>query len=98
MWISPKSGRPVFGHTEVNSGQLFAMRYSRSGRGLGNVSIVELGICKNSSMRKNGGFARAVFDSGKKGALRYAGFSEKNRDCCCARDGRGGEHHSAPRG
>jgi DNA-binding protein HU-beta len=27
-----------------------------------------------------------VFDTGKKGALRYAGFSEENRDCCCARD------------
>jgi DNA-binding protein HU-beta len=34
-----------------------------------------------------------VFDTGKKGALRYAGFSEQNRDCCCARDSPGGEHH-----
>src|SRR5215510_3646274 len=38
--ISPKSGRPVFGHIEVNSGQLIAISYSRSGRGFGNVSSV----------------------------------------------------------
>jgi hypothetical protein len=36
--ISPKSGRPVFGQTEVNSGQLIAISNSRSGRGLGKVS------------------------------------------------------------
>src|SRR5437868_13804357 len=40
MRISPKSGNPVFGHTDVNSGQLMAISYSRSGRGLGNVSII----------------------------------------------------------
>ena len=40
MRISPKSGRPVFGQTEVNSGQLIAISKSRSGRGLGNVSRV----------------------------------------------------------
>jgi hypothetical protein len=37
--ISPKSGSPVFGQTDVNSGQLIAISNSRSGRGFGNVSI-----------------------------------------------------------
>jgi hypothetical protein len=45
--ISPKSGRPVFGQTEVNSGHEIATSKSRSGRGFGNVSIVvELDIRK----------------------------------------------------
>ena len=39
MRISPKSGRPVFGHTDVNSGQVMTISYSRPGRGFGNVSI-----------------------------------------------------------
>jgi hypothetical protein len=39
MRISPKSGRPLIGQTEVNSGQLMAISNSRSGRGLANVSM-----------------------------------------------------------
>jgi hypothetical protein len=42
MRISPKSGNPVFGHTDVNSGQRIATSKSRSGRGLGKVSIAGL--------------------------------------------------------
>src|SRR3990170_6184511 len=38
MRISPKSGSPVLGHTEVNSGHAIAISNSRPGRGLGNVS------------------------------------------------------------
>src|SRR3990172_6914968 len=52
MRISPKSGSPVTGHTDVNSGQLIAISYSRSGRGFGNVSSVELDIRENSSIRR----------------------------------------------
>jgi hypothetical protein len=38
MRISPKSGSPVFGQIDVNSGQLIAISNSRSGRGFVNVS------------------------------------------------------------
>lgn len=40
MRMTPKSGRPVFGHIEVNSGQSIAISNSRPGRGFGKVSIV----------------------------------------------------------
>ena len=38
--MTPKSGSPVFGHIDVNSGQSIAISNSRSGRGFGKVSIV----------------------------------------------------------
>jgi hypothetical protein len=40
--MAPKSGSPVLGHMDVNSGQSIATSKSRSGRGLGNVSSVGL--------------------------------------------------------
>src|SRR5688572_1477913 len=40
MRMTPKSGSPVFGHIDVNSGQSIAISNSRSGRGFGKVSIV----------------------------------------------------------
>jgi hypothetical protein len=39
--MAPKSGRPVLGQTEVNSGQSMAISKSRPGRGFGNVSITD---------------------------------------------------------
>jgi hypothetical protein len=38
--MTPKSGSPVFGHIDVNSGQSIAISNARSGRGFGKVSIV----------------------------------------------------------
>ena len=49
MRISPKSGRPVFGQTEVNSGQLIAISNSRSGRGFGKC----LERCRGLTSSKN---------------------------------------------
>src|SRR5829696_1087956 len=50
MRITPKSGSPVFGHIEVNSGQSIAISNSRSGRGFGNVSIVDVDIDDQSTL------------------------------------------------
>jgi hypothetical protein len=76
MRISPKSGSPVFGQTDVNSGQLMWISYSRSGYGFGNVSIVELDMRPNSSilLRKTAVSAAGAIDTGGKGALGYGGF------------------------
>src|SRR6478735_2066190 len=50
MRITPKSGRPVFGHIEVNSGQSIAISNSRSGRGFGKVSSVDVDIDDQSTL------------------------------------------------
>src|ERR1700674_4422876 len=70
--ISPKSGNPVFGQTDVNSGQLMAISYSRSGRGFGKVSIVGLDIAKILQL-----LALRTFDTGEKGELGYGVFRAK---------------------
>jgi hypothetical protein len=44
----PKSGSPVLGHIDVNSGHSMSMSKSRSGRGFGNVSIAVLDITEKS--------------------------------------------------
>jgi len=51
MWIVPKSGSPVLGHIEVNSGQSMAISKSRPGRGFGNVSIVVLDMSEKVKHR-----------------------------------------------
>ena len=80
MRISPKSGRPVFGQTEVNSGQRMAISKSRSGRGLGKVSSVELDIGENSSIQAGKRrFVGAPFDTGEKGALAYGVFRQARK-------------------
>ena len=48
--MTPKSGSPVFGHIEVNSGQSIAISNSRSGRGFGKVSIVDVDIEDQSTL------------------------------------------------
>src|SRR5678816_1531182 len=62
MWMIPKSGSPVFGHIEVNSGQSIAISNSRPGRGLGNVSIIALDI-PSKSLALWGSFPRNLAQS-----------------------------------
>ena len=42
MMMVPKSGSPVFGQTEVNSGLTCVMTYRRPGLGFGNVSMLAI--------------------------------------------------------
>src|SRR5436190_23057671 len=90
MRIAPKSGRPVFGQSDVNSGQSMAISYSRSGRGFGNVSSVELDIDRNSSIprRKTAVSRRDAIDTGESRALGYGGFPRESAIACCARGDR----------
>jgi hypothetical protein len=53
-----KSGCPVMGHTQVNSGHSNRISYSRAGRGLGNVSSLREGCV---DLRGDSGTATAVF-------------------------------------
>ena len=47
----PKSGWPVFGHTAVNSGQVWTMVYSRPGWRLGKVSMSAISRHLNARAR-----------------------------------------------
>src|SRR5215203_5339710 len=76
MRIVPKSGSPVLGHIDVNSGQSIAISNGRPGRGLGNVSSPVLDILENSNIHGRNPmiFAAHVIDTRVNAALGYAGF------------------------
>src|SRR3970040_786263 len=72
----PKSGSPVLGHIDVNSGQSISISKSRSGRGFGNVSRTPLDITRDSSIqaRKHAESRVVAIDTCRKRALGYARF------------------------